>query len=222
MTDKISELIKNPHEVGERSTKVDFVEETNLGVGGGEGDKFNIKFELKRNQSKRDISLISKRIRHHRGSEAPSLVNSYKVVKQDGFLSPDTVRYAKVDGKDILLMTDMSEGGKYIVWGFNDKQTEKEFQAFRDLKLNDTDIDEIKKQGKSFVELANKRDRKLQFYYFHIRKERKTGEVQLFLLDVDPAYLNPPWNADHNQKEFDIFFDLLKVEPEKHNDAIRY
>jgi len=216
MSDRIIELVKNPTLPNEKTIKVDVLKEENIGVGGAEGVKFGIHFELKNKFKTREAKLITKRLRYFKGVEAPNLVNAYKTAHKEGFITPETVRYTKEGEDDILMMSDMSEGGKYIIWGYNDHSTKKEHAAYRELNLSKSDIQEIKSQGMKYVEKANSLDRSLWFYNYHIRKDKETGKLELFLLDLDPHYMQIPHGPNMNQENFERFFKVLGAEPEEH------
>lgn len=220
MSDKISELIKHPKLENTKTTNVYEIDETDLGVGGTEGNKLNIRFELKNTLGKREIKLISKKIKHFKGREAPDVVNAFDAAKKDGFLTANTVRLAKAGDDDVLLMSDMTEGGKYILWGYNDHSTDQETKAFYDLKLTDKDKKEIRDQGNNFIKKANSLDRSLWFYNFHIRRDKDTGKIELLLLDLDPHYFNTPHSSVMNEENFNRFFRLLNLDPSEHGGSL--
>ena len=218
MADKLVELIKNYNQDNQKSHTAKIVNEKDMGVGGAEGTKAITEFEISRDNKKRRLKLVSKRYNYMK-TQIPVLMNSYDKARKDGFPVPATTRFYIDNDTITTVMSDMTEGGKYRVWGYNDQPTTKEHKSLKNMALNDKDKAEIKEQGMKLISLADKVGRSISFHNYHIRQDIKTKEIDLFLLDLDYSFNFRNAN-ESNTEEFQKFFNLLSIDPKKHYSAI--
>lgn len=141
------------------------------------------------------------------------IVQTYNDARKDGFKVPPTTRFfAYEDVYPSVLMTDMAEGGKYRVWGYNDSPKPEEGKTLNDMNLTEEDLHNIRNQVSNFVNLAESKGRHIHFHNYHIRQEIDTRKLEVFLLDLDPTFLNAS-SRQELQKQADNFLRILTLDP---------
>lgn len=139
------------------------------------------------------------------------IVDTYGIARHEGFSVPATTRFfAYNDIYGSILMTDMSENGKYRVWGYNDSAKPEEEKVLNDMNLTGEDLQVIRGQVNNFVKLANGKRRSLHYYNYHIRQDIMSKKFEVFLLDLDTTFVDPT-PLENLQEEADDFITILTL-----------
>lgn len=217
MTDNsVFEFEKNPLTSQSKSIRAFVEKQEKLGVGGGEGEKFF--YVLVHPEKMRPFGKFVSKQHEYSSSYVKSVVNAYSVARKEGFLVPTTTRYFEENGKKSILMSDMTENGKWLVWGFNDFQTSLENETLIKLNINHTDIIKIEKDCQEFVKKAEVFKRKINFYNYHVRKDLQNGKVQVFLLDLSDDFsekFDHPQRKEKNEANAQLFIKLVSSVPDE-------
>jgi len=144
---------------------------TFLPVGGNEGAKSltelrNPRYIFGREDIAPTLIFISKEYPANKKDCVMDIVNAYEVLREKGYPVPNTIRYYERDKTVNLLMSDMTEGGKYKIWGFSDFSSPEQQAELESMALTDKDILNIQEL---VFELSNKatNDGLLSFYFYH-------------------------------------------------------
>ena len=113
-----------------------------------------------------------------------------------------------------VLMTDMTAGGRYWLWGANNDFHKQELETLQSMELYDENSQgQIKSQAQYLAGVATKADLFLNFGSYHLRREKNTGELDVVLLDfADFTYDHGTkteselWNL--NQRHLNDFIKL--------------
>jgi len=131
------------------------------------------KIKVVRNEKEREAGLfVHKQFMDH--ESMASFLNNNTILKESGFPVPPTVR--EIVGKNELLITDLTEGGKHIVFSVNEIQDNAVDIPFRISNLSQVE-DEILRLGKKadekgFVILEDA-------YFIVVDKQTKLARVVL-------------------------------------------
>ncbi len=154
--------------------------------------------------------MASKEYEYMDEEDVMNEVKIYNKARKQGFPVPHTTRFFLTKHYEpALLMTDMTYGGKYKIWGFNDNPTKKEIKDLKEMQLTPDDLTRIKSLSEQIKENAIRRNRHIGFQNYHIRKNIKTGEVDVVLLDLDDRFTEQTYNISQtNNKELRNFLDI--------------
>lgn len=204
-----------------RINKAKIVDSSQLPVGGSRlsndrADKYSVNLQFVRTHlSGKPMvgEFVAKIFDRLPPTEVRKIVDTYSIARQEGFRVPATTRffaYDQVYGS--VLMTDMTENGKYRVWGYNDSAKPEEEKVLSDMNLTNIDLQTIRGKVQDFVELAIKKSRSLYFHNYHVRQDVMSRKLEVFLLDLDTTFLNPP-PGNRIQEEADDFITILSLNP---------
>jgi hypothetical protein len=163
-----------------------------LEIGGAEGKKYHLRFNNPRLTDQRaDRNLpetLQLFLKEHHETRTPeymrSLVAFYAKLRNKGYPVPKTVRLIEYGGKSYLAMSDISENGKYLVWGYSDDMTDHQYDDLKEMNLTPEEIQTIAGSVTHICERATQDDVEVYAHLFHIRKEKSTGKVDVMLLDL--------------------------------------
>lgn len=159
-------------------------------TGGREGSKFRTQLINPRHrEGKTDISgtltFISKEYKAYERETVLGILDAYQFLRSRGYPVPSTTRYYEKVGRVNLLMSDMTEGGKYKIWGPSGNMSHGQLDELRSMSLTKDDIISIQKKVSDLSSRAAE-DRVMLFTgFYHIRKNISTGEIDIVLLDVE-------------------------------------
>lgn len=94
-----------------------------------------------------------------------------------------------IDDGDImyLCMSDITEEGKYLLWGRSNDMTEAQKNQLTEMEITPEDLQKISSTALELAEKATRDGLSLTEDYYHLRKNTETGEFDLYLLDVNCA-----------------------------------
>lgn len=221
--ENFTSFIKDPLSDNKRINKAKIVGSDQMPVGGytlssDKADKKYVTLQFKKTHLSGEPivrKLVAKIFNRLPPTEVRQIVDTYNIARQDGFNVPATTRFFAYD--DVyasILMTDMTANGKYKVWGYNDKAKPDEEKVLKDMKLTDEDVQKIRGQVNKFVELADKKHRTLHHSNYHIRQETNSRRFEIFLLDLDTAFVNQT-SLENLQQEADDFIAILTLSPQE-------
>lgn len=173
-----------------------------LSLGGDEGIKFLTSLVNPRNIKDRNgavaekFEFISKEYKHDRVTDVIKIIQTYDFLRKRGYPVPATTRYFEKDGKIYLLMTNVTEKGKYLVWGYSDTMSKEQQADLLSMNLTDNDIQNIRDMALTYATKAGKDDIDLPFCTYHVRKNLETGKIDIIFLDADTSMLEPQSSVD--------------------------
>jgi hypothetical protein len=189
-------IFKNGNLTSEKSSTFKIKEDKfkALPLGGLEGKKFftplvNPSYSEGRKDVVPELGFISK---EKNKKDVIGAIRSYDLLRKKKYPVPVTTRYFEKDGKTYLLMTDMTEKGKYKIWGYSDKMTKEQIEDLQSFNLTENNIDKIQKMIIDFAHKADEDNFVLPIYVYHLRKNIKTGEMDIIFLDVTSEVTEPP------------------------------
>lgn len=172
----------------ERAFTATVIIEERMKVGGCEGIKSKLTIENPRSKERPDVAcemtFVSKKSRvEHRIADS---IKAYHQLRKLDLPVPNTTRIciSKEDSEFQLVMTDMTENGKYILWGYSNFMHSEQYQTLRDLNLTEEEIDCIEQQANEIAYKAAKAKHNIRFYNYHLRKNLETGIYDVVLLDI--------------------------------------
>lgn len=160
---------------------------SNMPVGGSEGKKTiitieNPRYEPGRTDVSPELTFISKR--YYTKEKALGVVEYTDKLRSLGFPVPPTTRYYEENGEPNIMMTDMSEGGKNIIWGGNGSADPEEAIALQSMNLTKIDLQNIERQVRDIFKKAVQNSVRIYGDNYHLSKSRETGEVKVILIDI--------------------------------------
>ena len=179
-------------------------------IGGRQGKKSVFVFENKLGSR----SYFTKEYSTNDEKEVRGIVNAYHILREKKFLVPNTVRFFIKDNKITLLMSDVSENGKYLIWGPSEGMTMEQIQELKEMKLGSSDLKTIEKMVNKEVEKANKEGVFLSFDNYHIRKPKTKNKIEIMLLDVNTGNIRHRFPLQglktNNKKSAKLFLERVK------------
>ncbi len=228
MSEDSIELIKFGPK-GPKSSKLDLVESSDLPVGGLEGQKSktalkNPYYKAEKTGVSPTLDFVSKEYALNDKDRVLEVIKTYGFLRSRGYPVPQTTRYYEKNGKIYLLMTDMTEGGKYKLWGYSDELTPEQEDALKDMSLSEEDMSAAEKIANELAAKATKDRIYLLNFYYHIRKDVDTGAIDVVLLDVGSEHEVKASerredrnvesvNSDGAQKFIGVIRELMVSEP---------
>lgn len=194
MNETIPLALKKPSGAGkERVFQTLNSELTHLPLGGHEGQKFTLKIDnpLKKADGTpaEPLYFVVKELIEKSEPELEQLSRAYRILQDKGYPVPLTVRSFQREGKNYLAASDMTEGGKYWIWGFNDDASPEEADELRAMQLSAVEVAELKSQVAKIADQAVRDTLNMDGYWYHIRKNKETGKVDVVILDIYPNFL---------------------------------
>jgi len=210
-----TDFIKGLYDTKSRTATAQIVERFPMGVGGYYGSeelKFFVLLRVLRAERFKDTRFAGKEFKELEEDEVKELIRVYDTVRRVGLPVPPTTRYFETkDCKPAILMTDMTEGGKYRLWGYNERSSSKECETFRSMELTKEEVIKIKESSQNVMELASKNNIYLRFHNYHVRQRIETRDLDEVLLDLDETNLEyrRGLNPNENKLELSVFFSEL-------------
>lgn len=191
-------IFNNGKKVAERSSvfrlnKSKFHE---LPIGGYEGKKYFTELSKDHRNVAHEYEFISKVYPSYDKKEVINIIQAYDSLRKKGYIVPNTVRYFEQNDRVYLMMSDMTEGGKYKIWGYSNDMSAQQYEDLKMMNINESELFFIKNKA---LELANKADSEnvnLLTPTYHVRKNMETGEIDIIFLDVDSRVTSPPSFTD--------------------------
>lgn len=185
-----------------------------LPVGGMEGKKqqINILNPRKTTDNSKEVSrellFISKEFKTKQ--EVLDIIRANNILREKGYPVPQVCRYFEKDGKHHLLMSDMTEGGKYSIWGPNDNMSMEQKNTLDSMNIYHESREDIEQQITQLARKGLGDGIYLSAGAYHIRKDQTTEKYHIVLLDINLQILDDPINTN-NLKEKDLFMAYLDV-----------
>jgi len=181
-----------------------------LDIGGQEGPKFRAKIKIKNYEN---IYFVKEFYEAYDKGFVEDCLRSFILLKKHNFPVPDVLRYFIDDSKLYLVMSDMTENGKYRMWGYSDCMSQEQTDELREMNLTGKDLKVIENKALRIAHKAGNLNFRLEFYNYHIRKHKKTGAMSICLLDVldvDSYVYSPKRASQYNLTEVSRFMEFLK------------
>lgn len=176
-----NENVKIPGEEDLRITKIE-----PLKVGGKEGPKHRITTEAKEVEGTREKAFfVSKEYHGKLKHLAYASVKGNDLLRDHGFPVPRKVICLENEGVAYVVMSDVTDGGRFQIWGYSDKMTPEQIEELKAMNLSADDVKDIAEKAKKYADQAAADDLMLLFMHYHVRKEVETGKIDLVFLDVD-------------------------------------
>jgi len=222
MSEQLSaNLVKVLNSGAEKKLAIEGAELEELPLGGIEGKKYRLTvpspLSSEHGKLAEPLIFIVKESKYDDFDELNEVIKAYRVLYAKGYPVPGTVRrYDQPSMKSYLISSDMTEGGKQWVWGVNDDPTDQELETLREMNFTVKDIADLEIQARAIAEKATADQINLDTYYYHIRKNKETGKVEIILLDIYPKSMFVPWKQEGtNQDKVTEFFKEMRVEMSK-------
>ncbi|MCB9800981.1 MAG: hypothetical protein H6773_02260 [Pseudomonadales bacterium] len=164
-----------------------------LPVGGAEGRKLianillgkNTAPSLENNHNTRYPLVLKEYPKNYDSIQAlRSIAAGYRTLRKLGILVPNVVRYWSSNDMLYLVMSDLSEGGKKLIWGHSDGMKQSQLDELKAMKLSESDLVTIHSQLIEIAQRAADGNVLLMPHYFHILKDTTTGSIEIALLDI--------------------------------------
>lgn len=168
------------------------IDMVDIDMGGEEGKKYAICLDIYGHHGgvRPDIQFIAKEYGKDERSKVLEAILAYDILRNAGYPVPATTRYFTRNEKHYLLMSDITCGGKYLLWGYNDIQSNKIDQVFKDMQLPFTEFFRLREVVRGIADQASRDQFLLRGHQFHIRKEIETGLFDIVLLDLNGYVVN--------------------------------
>jgi len=154
-----------------------------LSVGGSEGDKNIASYQQK---DGRVVTYLEKTpVTDKETGSVEQIVGAYHELRKRGLPVPPVVMLQEKEGVKQLVMTEMTENGKYYLWGYSDNETREQASEFKALGITKSDIQIIEGKVLEIARKATETNTSLEQHQFHIRKNKETGQFEIVLLDID-------------------------------------
>lgn len=218
MTDKPISLTRYPGGENQRQSVGQVIDVQKMDVGGQEGKKEIVTIGFGPN-SEHKLSLVVKKPENFSNYMLVGTIRAYETARKDGFPVPETSRLFQSESIVGIALTDLTENGKYLVWGYNDHPSANETSLLDQLELSSKDKTKIREIGDRIVNLADKLGRRVSFYNYLLRKNTSSGQYDLKLLDLDKTF-TPKIPFKENKKDLGLFMDFLSLPPSEHRNRI--
>jgi hypothetical protein len=210
-------VLKKPTENGgETHSTLESTQTEWLDIGGEEGSKYLIGVVIRRKIKEALTAhyFVKKFPENSRMNlnSLKELCRVYVVLARKGYPVPQTARYIKNENRLRLVLSDMTEGGAYWVWGINTNPTAEEQRTLLAMNLTQSDVDSIKAQSYALADRAEADKVWLAFHSYHLRKHKTTGKVEVILLDLDRLALRQDMKTLRNGSKgvaFEFFHRFL-------------
>jgi hypothetical protein len=192
MAEKITINLHKPAGAGrERSTTVQTALEL-LPVGGSEGPKFRLAIADPRGSNRDELTFVAKGFDSDPSLKLPYLeavARTYARFLALGYPVPRTARVFEHNGIPYLAMSDMTANGEYLIWGYNNDDTEAEAASLWAMDLSPAEVREVKSRVLQLADQATADYIAIGWATYHVRKHRRTGQIDVVLLDIHPWML---------------------------------
>lgn len=172
----------------ERRTYLEAVSTQAATVGGSEGLKhwLTLKSPLFSPTSGRlTLKYFLKENSYRTLESLENLILRYIELRKLGLPVPNMTRMVEVNGSWHLVMSDITENGRYLVWGFSDNMSLAQLEELAQMKLTKKDLHLIEAMVEALFVKAEQVRQSLRMPFIHVRRDTQTGELDLILLDVD-------------------------------------
>lgn len=201
---------------GETTVVVQVIDEKDLPIGGAEGGKRLLSVQIHRRL--REFLTAQYFVKeflpnpHMNLKVIKEVCLAYRVLFKKRYPVPETARYFIRDGKVTLVLSDMTEGGKYYVWGINDKPTSEDEKTFAEMNISQEDLISIRRQLRDLSAKASEDNIRLVDYNYQLKKHKMTGEIKVILLDLDKYTLRHTIGDvnDFNNRYVELFLEILE------------
>jgi len=110
-------------------------------------------------------------------------------------------------------MSDMRKNKDYYIWGFSDLMSKDQQNTLKKMNLSMSEVHHIIDLIQNLARSAAKDELSFEAHYYHIRKHKKTGMIDICLLDLDSdiwgQFLEGDELEDHNLDAVDSFIRFL-------------
>lgn len=184
----------------------DLKEQETLFVGGAEGPKIVFEMCMGENSTLSLGRVVRKKCETI--GAAAHVVRKVNILRGRGYPVPPVCMYGETSGEAYTYMSDLSEGGRYFVWGLSANQTPQEQNA---LEVISPTLQELNDTVGSYADRMDGDDIFAYHDVWAIRREKIGGSLEAFVLDPTTLYLDeyrPPCASGNSSKqEASIFTD---------------
>lgn len=211
------EFIRKPYLKKGKASYAQIIEKAPMEVGGNKEDaeasKFYVTLRFSKDGVTKERKLASKEYEYLDEEDVIEIIKIYDKARKEGFPVPPTTRYFLTkDYQPAILMTDMTQGGKYKIWGFNDSFSKDEVATLKSMGLKEGDFSKVKQLSEEIMKKANEKRHVLGFQNYHIRQDTETGKIDIVILDLDDRFLEPVKGlVDSNNKELQKFLQYAWI-----------
>jgi hypothetical protein len=159
-------------------------------AGGLEGTKYKHNVSIEKNERTREIGMISKELD---SDTARQYVYMFSQLRKANLPVPNTTRYFEKEGKCYVIMSDLTEGGKYPIWSYNGSYYQREVDMMQTIRKTIEDLDAGEKE--EFTNKAYELADKCAESGFKVLSDsycikEKEGELSFHLLDLGHVYMD--------------------------------
>lgn len=132
----------------------------------------------------------------------------YDALRKKGLPVPPTTRYFEENGHHYLLMTDMTHGGKSVVWGLSDDMTSENQNSIDKMEIKSADLTDIRNLSREWAKTATTASLHPLESNYHLRKNLETGKFDIIILDVDSRIINPAYPVNNIDETTYFMMDI--------------
>lgn len=164
-----------------------------LDLGGVEGNKFRGTVELPRSDVHgkfffKEYPYQNSEDNFQQKKEyVEAIFWSYVLLRKKGYPVPQTVRmvHNRSSRKIYLVMSDMTQGEKYRVWGSSGHMTSSQDRELKSMQLFNGDLQCVFDQAQKWARKAAEDSLFISRWSYHIIQHKNTRQLSICLLDVD-------------------------------------
>lgn len=175
-----------------------------LSLGGRSGDKYSAVLEL---GNKTEIPVIIKKLDSFDTVAAENIIRAFLTLHKKGYPVPPVVRYFIDDHKNkheiYLVASDMTVNDDYYVWGYSELMSVEQQETLKNMELSMPDVLGLIDLMQDMARKAAHDNFSFQSYYYHIRKHKETGSLDIFLLDLD-TYIGERSNTGSELENYNL------------------
>lgn len=183
-----------------------------LVVGGSEGKKQRIATERETERERGGLSeqqfYIAKEYRKSSVSFAWDSVSAFELLKEKGYPVPRKVVCLEDDAKAYVVMSDVTDGGKCLIWGWSTEMIPEQMDELNKMNITQDDIIRLDILARDIAGKAAGDDLCIRHHMYHVRRHVESGEVDIVLLDADARV----YNGDHKSRYTSTDIDFSEAE----------
>jgi hypothetical protein len=183
--DRRVNLVEPTGFLSKRRTAMQLTDFRRLDVGGCGGSKYKVKGQV---LGQENPSLVSLVIKEHSWLEWFNLlgvVEAYNILRQRDYPVPSTTGYFITGLKPYLLMSDVTQEGRCLIWGKGKEPTEAQVADLQAMKLTRRDFEQVKEMGSELMMRANANGFVFSVDWYLLMRDKRNRDLSMSLLDVN-------------------------------------
>lgn len=183
-----------------------------LVTGGLEGKKYRI---IATDSDGQEQFLVSKEFDPNdlkNEERLDEVVKAFRLLNELNFPCPRYVEKITEEGVTYLLATDLTEGGKYKIWGMSSGMIKEQQDELMEMNLSPTDLALLEAQARAVASNAERNGLNIKYYNYHVIHDPETGENSIALLDVDKDLYSDSGKENGVGNYDDAEFFVKKIE----------